>query len=89
MIRYLARFSGHVQGVGFRATCVAEARDLNVHGTVRNEPDGSVLLDVDGPAGDLKELIRRIEVAMKGNIDAVVIDQSESKQRSGGLRISF
>ena len=88
-MRYVVRFSGRVQGVGFRASCVSASRGLNVHGFVRNESDGSVLLDVDGPAGDLKELLRRIETEMDGKIDSVNIEKCESKERDGGIRIAF
>ena len=88
-MRYVVRFSGHVQGVGFRATCAFVAKTLDVHGFVRNEYDGSVIVDVDGPVGDLKELIRRIESEMVGKIDGVHIEKTESKNRSGGLRIAY
>ena len=88
-MRYVVHFSGRVQGVGFRATCVGVSRDLDIHGFVRNESDGGVLLDVDGQESDLKELLRRIELEMHGKINDITIDSSESKQRSGGLRIAF
>ena len=88
-MRYVVRFSGRVQGVGFRATCIFVSQNLSVHGFVRNEPDGSVLLDIDGPAGDLKELVKRIETEMNGKIDGVMIDQFESQNRSGGLHITY
>lgn len=42
-------FRGRVQGVGFRATARSIARTHPVTGWVRNEPDGSVLLEVQGP----------------------------------------
>ncbi|HEX7637544.1 MAG TPA: acylphosphatase, partial [Burkholderiaceae bacterium] len=42
---------GRVQGVGFREACVAEARALGVAGWVRNRPDGSVEVVLQGPPG--------------------------------------
>jgi DNA ligase D-like protein (predicted 3'-phosphoesterase) len=40
---------GAVQGVGFRYQAVARAHDLGVLGWVRNEDDGSVLVQAEGP----------------------------------------
>jgi acylphosphatase len=38
----LVRISGRVQGVGFRMWTFHEARRLQIHGWVRNTPDGQV-----------------------------------------------
>ena len=88
-IRYVVRFSGQVRGVGFRATTIAVARGLEVNGIVRNEPDGSVKLDVDGTEQVLKELLKRIESAMAGRIDDLQIDSLPSLERKDGLRIEY
>ena len=46
------RVSGVVQGVWFRASTRDMARKLGIAGTVRNAPDGSVLIEAEGePAG--------------------------------------
>jgi acylphosphatase len=50
MIRERVRYVGRVQGVGFRATAREVARGHMVTGWVRNEADGSVLLEVQGEA---------------------------------------
>lgn len=46
--RIVARITGLVQGVNYRATARREARRLGLAGWVRNEPDGSVRIDVEG-----------------------------------------
>jgi acylphosphatase len=46
--RVIARVSGDVQGVSYRASARREARRLGLSGWARNEPDGSVLIDVEG-----------------------------------------
>ncbi len=42
------RVTGRVQGVGFRWFVREQARRLDLAGWVRNEPDGSVVLEVAG-----------------------------------------
>jgi len=48
MKRYIIRVSGKVQGVFFRASTKETADRLAVTGLVRNEPDGSVYVEVEG-----------------------------------------
>jgi acylphosphatase len=86
--RYVVRFHGRVQGVGFRATCLAQAFDLPIHGFVRNEPDGSVLMDAEGDLADLKKLLARIRSVMSHNIDDVLIDERPASNRQDGFHIS-
>jgi acylphosphatase len=47
-VRVIARITGMVQGVKYRATAQREARRRGLTGRVRNEPDGAVLIDVEG-----------------------------------------
>lgn len=44
----MVRFRGRVQGVGFRVTARSIAEQHKLPGWVRNEPDGSVLLAIEG-----------------------------------------
>ena len=46
-----------VQGVGFRYAVYRLARSLGLVGFVRNEPDGSVLIEAEGEDTKLNELI--------------------------------
>lgn len=85
--RYVVRFTGTVQGVGFRATTLSLARDLDVNGFVRNEADGSVRLDADGRESALDELLRRVRTELNHRIDDVTIEVMPGKNRSGGLHI--
>ncbi len=47
-IRLRLRIYGRVQGVFFRASAEQEAGKIGVSGFVRNEPDGSVVIEVEG-----------------------------------------
>lgn len=42
------RIYGKVQGVFFRASTKEKADELGIHGTVRNENDGSVAIEAEG-----------------------------------------
>ncbi len=46
--RLSLRFVGEVQGVGFRWTTKQLANELDLTGWVRNEPDGSVSMELQG-----------------------------------------
>jgi acylphosphatase len=55
-MRLFAVVSGRVQGVGFRAFVVREARRLGLTGWVRNRSDGAVEVLAEGPERKLREL---------------------------------
>lgn len=49
---------GRVQGVWFRDSTRREASRLGVKGWIRNRPEGSVELVVEGPEREVRELVR-------------------------------
>ncbi|MBR3234299.1 MAG: acylphosphatase [Atopobiaceae bacterium] len=51
--RLRMRFVGEVQGVGFRWTARRVAQELGLSGWVRNEPDGSVSMELQGRSADI------------------------------------
>ena len=59
-MRIRVRYVGRVQGVGFRATCRGIAARTAVTGWVRNEEDGSVLMEVQGEIEDVQKVIGEI-----------------------------
>lgn len=54
---YTIRVSGIVQGVFFRDNTRAEAQKLGLTGYARNEPDGSVTIEVEGPTAALESFV--------------------------------
>lgn len=72
--RLSARITGRVQGVGFRNFTQMRARQLGVTGWVRNEEDGSVRLEAEGPRGALEDLAEAVQegprMARVENVDA-------------------
>jgi len=58
------RVNGHVQGVGYRAWAVSQARRLRLAGWVRNCADGSVEIFAEGDAESLDSFV---EMLKEGN----------------------
>jgi acylphosphatase len=57
-IRVRVTFSGRVQGVGFRATVRDRAEAVpGITGWVRNEPDGTVLAEIQGERAKVDDLL--------------------------------
>ncbi len=52
------RIQGKVQGVFFRAATQQQANALGLHGFTRNELDGSVYIEAEGPADNLELFVR-------------------------------
>jgi acylphosphatase len=75
MHRRTCYFSGRVQGVGFRYTVKNVALQYNVHGFVKNLPDGRVELVMEGPDPDMDQLVHDVNSRMNGFIKHV--DQVE------------
>ena len=48
MARKVVIVSGRVQGVGFRWATLEEAERRGLSGSVRNEPDGTVRVEIEG-----------------------------------------
>lgn len=67
--RWRMRVQGRVQGVGFRQGCCRRAQELGLSGWVRNQPDGSVEVEAEGPPQRLAELLLWCE---KGPLQARV-----------------
>lgn len=72
MIRRRYVFKGMVQGVGFRYHAKYHASALGLTGWVRNEYDGSVILEVQGEAAVIDQLI--VELQGDRYIDIVDYD---------------
>jgi len=73
--RYVVRFRGIVQGVGFRMSTERMAKDFAVVGFVRNEPDGSVLLVAESTQDELDRFIGTIRSSRGETIDQVDIER--------------
>ena len=74
-IRKHYRFTGRVQGVGFRFTAYHIATQLGITGWVYNEWDGSVIMEAQGAPSLLDKLISLIDQGTFIHIEG--IDEEE------------
>lgn len=67
---------GYVQGVGFRWSAVREAKIRGIRGIVKNMPDGSVYIEAEGSAEQLKGFIDWCNRGPDfGHVDSVTVDE--------------
>lgn len=77
MIRYFLRFTGRVQGVGFRWKTKQEAEMLHLTGWVKNMSDGSVEMEVQGLESSIDALLISLTSNRYIRIDGVHKEKRE------------
>lgn len=86
--RLSARITGRVQGVGFRNFTQMRARQLGVTGWVRNEKDGSVQLEAEGPRGALEDLLDAVHDGPRtARVEGVDADWSDATNEFEVFRV--
>jgi acylphosphatase len=84
----LVRITGLVQGVYYRAWAQAEAKQLGLHGWVRNEEDGSVRTLICGPAAAVSAMTERMRSGPPDALVAdLVVEEANPADASEGFRI--
>jgi acylphosphatase len=74
------RVLGKVQGVFYRASTKNKAEEYGVVGSVRNEKDGSVYIEVEGDVAAIKKFISWCETGPQGaKVDKILVEESVSK----------
>lgn len=71
MIRKAFKFTGSVQGVGFRYRAQYAANGLRVTGWVKNEWDGSVSMEAQGSEEQINEMLKLINQGSYIQIDRI------------------
>lgn len=83
------RVTGRVQGVGFRWFVREQARALGLAGWVRNDPDGSVVLEVAGESDAVAALQAAVATGPSGaHVTAVRAGESPESD-AGALPLPF
>lgn len=78
------KFTGSVQGVGFRWTAKRIADSMGLSGWVRNDPDGGVTLALEGVEDELNEFMDRLDQALGCHIAGVATKEMRpGKNRHG------
>lgn len=86
--RYTINIKGKVQGVYFRASTLEVAQKLDLHGIVKNEPDGSVSIEVEGTKAQMENFLKWCHKGPLGaEVREVKITQSSSLKNFQDFRI--
>ncbi len=80
-------YRGHVQGVGFRYTARQTAQQYHVTGFVRNLPDGTVEMFVQGPSQDLDACLQEIQESFAGYLRDTVVEPAVCSPRYTDFRV--
>ena len=82
-------FSGHVQGVGFRFTVRSIAKRHPVKGYVKNLPDGTVELVMQGDPSSLNALLNEVTDYFQNNLSGCERRELEAAERFIHFEIRF
>ena len=83
-----AQIMGRVQGVGFRNFTRTRAHRLGVTGWVRNERDGSVRLEAEGPREALDQLVEAVRQGPRmAQVEHVEVDWSDATDDFDTFRV--
>lgn len=84
--RVVARVEGMVQGVYFRDYAQKEARSLALSGWVRNRPDGTVEVVMEGEAETVEQMIAWLHI---GSPQAEVKEVQVTEEQPLGDKTAF
>lgn len=78
------RIYGIVQGVNYRTHARVKAEELRLAGIVRNEPDGSVYLEAEGPSEQIEKLKEWCKAGpSRAKVEKVEVQDGEIKNYKG------
>ena len=85
-IRQRIVFSGWVQGVGFRYRAMHAANLYGVTGWVRNDPGGSVTMEIQGTQEQIDNVIMAIERGSYVRIEHMDVKEIPLIEEENGFR---
>lgn len=87
MVRKHIKFTGRVQGVGFRYRASYAANGLGVTGWVKNEWDGSVEMEAQGTNEQINKMLTLINQSSYILIDNMELEEIPLKEYEYGFHI--
>jgi acylphosphatase len=88
IIRKAITVNGFVQGVGFRYRTIHAAELVGATGWVRNNPDGSVSMEIQGTEEQIDKVFRMIEQGTYVSIDSIVADIIPVREDERDFKVS-
>ena len=86
VIRQRIVFTGSVQGVGFRFRARHAAALYGCTGWVRNEYDGSVLMEIQGTEEQISQVILALERGTFVRIEGMEVKRIPAEADEGGFQ---
>lgn len=80
-------FTGRVQGVGFRYRASYAARSLEITGWVKNDPDGSVEMEVQGSEAQINRMLMMLHNDSYIRIDKMDTRDIPLEDKEHGFRV--
>lgn len=87
VVRKRIRVYGMVQGVGFRYRTIHAAEAVGATGWVRNEPDGSVLMEIQGTEEQIDQVFLMVNRGTYVDIQQMDVKRMPVEPGERGYRV--
>ncbi len=89
LVRRRLRFSGLVQGVGFRYEAQRIASQLDLVGWVQNQRDGSVVIEIEGKESYIGAFLLAIKAVRRFDITEIQTEDLPLAQTEKSFRLLY
>ena len=89
LVRRRYCFSGRVQGVGFRFEARMLAAQLSLVGWVRNQSDGTVVMEIEGEAAYIDEFLRAVQAVPRFDITDIQAEDLPPSRTETSFKVRY
>lgn len=90
MVRFYLKFTGRVQGVGFRFFAAMNAEKCHLTGWVKNMPDGSVTAEVQGTRLQIKQFLQLVQAGNRFvRVDNIEKEERLCEEKEKGFHVRY